>query len=342
MKVYAWSPATSLEDLGPVAKQVEELGYDGMSLGETASDVFIRLAIASQHTKKIKLLSDVAIVFPRSPMIVAYAAWEVHKLSGGRFELGIGTQVKGHIERRFSTEWSKPALRIKDYAKALHAIFDCWQNNTPLDYKGEFYSINLMNSLFKPPKSESGAPPPVFIGAIGPNMLRVAAEAADGVLLHPFITHKWVKEVTIPNLTKGASKAGKSLEDLEIEDMGFIVTGNTEDEVNSMREDLRIRMAFYATTRTYKPPLDLHGWGYVTDRLHDLSLKNQDFKAMAAEITDEMLDAFTVSGTYDEIAENIKSSGRFSHATRINFPFPRDKNFDVKKFSKVIDDLKSI
>lgn len=339
MKVYAPLRGRVLADVPSEARRAESLGYDGVTVSELTTDPFLASTLAAEHTQQAKVTTAIAVAFPRSPMIVAYEAWNLQAFSNGRFELGLGTQVKGHNERRFSVPWSAPGPRLREYVQALRAIWDCWQNGTPLNFQGQHYTFTLMTPEFNPGPISSPRPP-IFLASVNPYMARLAAEVADGVLLHGFMTWKYIAEVALPAVEAGAKRAGKTLKDVEVSGGGFIVTGANEEEVLQNLEITRRRIAFYASTRTYKAVMDLHGWGDITLRLHELTLQGR-WKELPSLITDQMIDAFCVVGTYASIVPRLKE--KYSGwATRITFPMPYGEGPADNALRKVLTDLKAI
>jgi probable F420-dependent oxidoreductase len=339
MKVYAPLRGRALAEVPAEARRAEALGYDGVTLSEVTTDPFLASTLAAEHTRRAKVGTAIAVAFPRSPMIVAYTAWNLQAFSGGRFELGLGTQVKGHNERRFSVPWTAPGPRIREYVEALRAIWDCWQKGTPLNFQGRHYTFTLMTPEFNP-----GPIPtphiPVFLAAVNPYMASVAAQVADGVLLHPLMSWKYITEVVLPAIEAGARRAGKSLKDIEIAGGGFIVTGATEEEVLHNLEATRRRIAFYASTRTYKGVMDIHGWGDVTLRLHHLTLQGR-WQDLPTLITDQMIEAFCVVGTYDTILPRLRE--RYGGwASRIALPLPSDESHQDAPLRRLIAGIQSL
>ena len=326
MKVYAHLPIRELRDVPQQAQRAEALGFNGISFGEMAHDAFLLVALAAEHTQRVAVATSIALAFPRSPMTVAYMSWDLQRLSQGRFELGLGSQVKGHNERRFSVRWVPPAPRMREYVQSLRAIWDCWQNGTPLSYQGEHYSFSLMPPEFNPGPIEHPHVP-VHAAAVGPVMCRIAGGSYDGILLHSLTTLRYAQEVILPMVEQGARRSGRSVgEEVMVSGGGFIATGATDEEVHRNREAARRRISFYGSTRTYKAVLDLHGWGDTCLKLYEMSLQGQ-WDEMPAQITDTMLDAFCVSGTYGEIAPKVKE--RYgSYASRISLSVPADRHYD--------------
>ena len=337
MRVYARIEAEELQNVPAQAQRAEALGYDGVGIQENAFDAFLYAALAAEHTRRVAVATHIAVAFARSPMLAAYAAWDIQRLSGGRFELGLGTQVKGHIERRFSNVWSAPAPRMREYAQSLRAIWDSWQNGTPLDYRGDHYSFTLMPPAYVPPPLPY-PPIPLYTAAVGPGMSQVAGELFDGLIIHRFSTVSYTREVILPALERGLGKSGRSnTASMEVTGGGFIITGATEAEVASGRERARGQIAWYASTRTYKRVMDHHGWGEVCLRLHRMSLEGR-WDAMSSEVTDEMLDAFCVCGTYDDIAAEVRE--RYGdYATIISLGMPVDQRQDGK-FGALLEELR--
>lgn len=308
-----------LDDVAQAAREAEELGYDGIISTETKGDPFIPLALAATATSRVTLATAVAIAFPRSPMTVAMTAWDLQRLSKGRFNLGLGTQVKGHIERRYSTQWTSPGPRLREYVLALRAIWDCWQNGTPLNFRGEYYSFTLMPPDFNPGPIDNPKIP-VEIAAVNPYNCRLAGEICDGIRTHPLVSRKYLEDFVLPNLEQGARKAGRTLDEIQINVAPLIATGKTAAEVSAAAENIRRRIAFYASTRTYQPVLEVHGWADTVSKLHHLSVRGQ-WEEMPKQITDEMLETFAIIGTYDTVVDQLKQ--RFAGlATRVSFGIP--------------------
>lgn len=293
-------------DLGAVPSEAawaEAMGYDGVATSETAHDPFLPLALAATATSRVTLDTRVAIAFPRSPMVLAYTARDLQDLSGGRFRLGLGTQVKGHIERRYSTDWKAPGPRLREYIRALRSIWDAWESGRPLAFTGEFYQFSLMTPFFSP--GPGNFPPPrIFNAAVNAYNCRVAGEASDGLALHTFTSAKYVRDVVCPNVAAGAARAGRNAADVTISGGGFIITGPNKGAIREATREARQRIAFYASTRTYLPVLECHGFQEIGPRLHQMSLEGK-WDDMADLITDDILEVFAVIGEYDEIAPRV-------------------------------------
>ena len=294
----------NLKSVAEEAKWAESLGYDGLCTEDSAHDPFLPLMMAASATSRVTLETRVAIAFPRSPMVAAYTAHDLQDFSGGRFRLGLGTQVKGHIQRRFSTEWNAPGPRIREYVQSLHAIWDAWQTGERLAFHGEHYNFSLMTPFFSPGKS-SQPKPPVFISAVNPYNCRVAGEVCDGLALHPLTSAKYLEQVIKPNIAKGAEIAGRDTKSVNLSNSAFVVTGPNQAAINAKKEATKKQIAFYCSTRSYSKILEVHGFEELGVWLHEMSL-NQQWDQMTELITDEILDTFALVGGYSEIPGLMK------------------------------------
>ncbi|MBI4308587.1 MAG: TIGR03617 family F420-dependent LLM class oxidoreductase [Chloroflexi bacterium] len=297
--------SASLRDVPGIARAAEALGLDALWSSETAHDPYIPLVLAAEHTSTIQMGTAIALAFPRSPMVTAYMAWDLQALSCGRLLLGLGSQVRGHNERRFSIKWEAPAPRMGEVVRSLRAIWECWQKGEPLDFKGRFYTFTLMTPHFSPGPIEHPCIP-VFISAVNPLMLRVAGEHCDGVHIHPMHTVRYVREVALPAIMEGARKAGRRREDIELASMVFVVTGRNREELERSRRAVKQQIGFYASTRAYKVVLAVHGWEVLTPRLGRMAVAGQ-WEAMTNEITDAMVEEFAVVGMPEEIGPKLKA-----------------------------------
>jgi probable F420-dependent oxidoreductase len=290
---------TDLKAVPAQAKKAEEMGYSAVWSAETGHDPFLPLLLAAEHTSQIQLGTGIVVAFGRNPMTLANVAWDLNAYSGGRFLLGLGSQIKPHIEKRYSMPWSHPAPRMREFISAMRAIWDCWQNGTKLDFRGEFYTHTLMTPFFHPGRNEYGAPK-VFLAAVGEGMTRVAGEVADGLLVHGFTTERYLREVTVPTIESALATRGLTRADFELSYPAFVVTGDTEEQMAAAATGVRRQIAFYASTPAYRPVLELHGWGELQTELNTLS-KQGEWDEMGRRIDDDVLDAFAVQGTPDEI-----------------------------------------
>ena len=325
-------------EIAESAQRADRLGFDSASSSETNHNPFLPVAIAAGHSENVKLRTSIALAFARSPMDMAYLAWDLQAMSGGRFALGLGSQVRGHIVRRFSMDWSAPAPRMREYIQALRHIWNAWQNREPIRFHGDHYNFNLMPPFFNPGPIEN-PDLKVFISAVNPYMLRVAGEVCDGVLLHGFCTPKYTRDVIIPNLKIGADRAGRSLDEIEINAGGFIITGETEEEVESKKAGVKGQISFYASTRSYEGVMSAHGWDDTAARLYRMSVDNK-WPEMPGQITDDMLETFAVVGTYDEIVDKLKAA-HGDYATSISFDFPTSTPEEEERVAAMVAELQS-
>ena len=330
--------APTIQELADYGKRMEEMGYDSIVTPEAGRDPFLPLAILAEHTERLKLGTAVAIAFPRSPFVVAQMAWDLQRYSGGRFLLGLGTQVKGHNERRYSTPWpAPPGPRLREYILCLKAIFNTFQTNERPDFKGEWYQFTLISPFFNPGPNTNGSVP-IYISAINKYNCRLVGEVCDGIRMHPFNTPKYSREVIIPSIEAGAKKAGRKLADIDIVGGGFLVTGKNEEEVEKAKLPAKQQISFYASTRSYHPVLECHGWDEVGPRLFRLSMEGK-WAEMASEITDEMLNEFAIVGTYDEIVPKIKE--RYSGvATTLDFGYATATQEQAERLRWMVQELK--
>ena len=298
-------PTDNLAGVPAKAKRLEALGYHGAVTAETSHDPFFPLLLAAEHTEKIQLVTSIAVAFARTPMNLANIGHDLNSFSKGRFVLGLGSQIRPHVTKRFSMPWSKPAARMREFISAMRAIWDCWHNGSQLSFKGDFYDHSLMTPMFTPLDSEYGAPR-VMLAAVGPLMTEVAGEVADGVIIHSFTTKKYLEEVTLPAVEKGLAKAGRSRSDFQISYPGFIVTGKNEEEFNATKKAVCKQIAFYGSTPAYAPVLGSHGWGDLQPELNKLS-KMGNWDEMGTLITDEILNEFAVVGELDQVVGKFKS-----------------------------------
>jgi len=337
MKVETGIPTNDLHAAGDVARRLEAIGYDGVVTPEIKNDPFLPLAAAALTTERLSLGTAVAIAFPRSPMITALMSWDIQRASNGRFILGLGPQVKGHNERRYSAPWSGPAQpRMREYIGAIRAIWNSWQHGEKLNFTGKYYTHTLMTPEFNP-GPVAGGPPKIMISAVGPFMARLAGELCDGVRMHGFCTARYIEQVILPELRTGAARAGRDPKTLEVSGGGFVVTGETQAEVEKNLEAARTRVAFYGSTRTYHGVFDAHGWSELGPRLHELSLQNR-WDEMPAAVPDDVLEQFVVVGTYDQIVPRLKQ--RFGGiCTRIGLTIPLRGPADEERLRAMIREL---
>jgi probable F420-dependent oxidoreductase len=337
VKVDGSLMGVSPKDAAKQAKTLESQGYDGVFTAETDHDPFFPLLLAAEHSETLHLGTAITVAFPRSPMQLAQTAYDLTRYSDGRFTLGLGSQIKAHIEKRFSATWSKPADRMLDYISALRAIWDCWAHGSKLDYRGEFYNHTLMTPFFNPGPQAAGIPA-VALAAVGPRMTRVAGQVADGMILHGFTTERYVREVTLPMVNEGLAASGRLPADFTYSCPVFIVTGENDDDTAKAAQAVRQQIAFYGSTPAYWQVLDMHGWVGVGEKLNALS-KAGEWAKMGDLITDEMLDAFAIVATPDQVARRLHD--RFGDVIeRVSFYAPYAVPEDL--WPSVIADIKAI
>ncbi len=299
MKVDGGLVAASLADVPARARELEDAGYDGLLSIETAHDPFLPLAIAAEHTERIELGTGIAVAFSRNPMSMAQVANDVQAFSEGRLLLGLGSQIRAHIEKRFSMPWSRPAARMREFILAMRAVWAAWNDRVKLDFRGEFYRHTLMTPFFDPGPNPYG-PPKVLLAAVGERMTEVAGEVADGIILHGFTTERYVREVTLPALERGFAAAGRTRDDFLITGPLFVVTGSNDEETAAAAIAVKRQIAFYGSTPAYRGVLELHGWGDLQGELNRLS-KEGRWVEMGDLIDDDVLATFAVTGTPEEV-----------------------------------------
>ena len=297
-----------LAAVGEYSRRAEDMGFGAVWSAETRHDPFLPLAVAATTTRRVGLGTAIAIAFARSPMILAHIAWDLQKASGGRFVLGLGSQVKAHNERRFSVPWSAPAPRLREVVAALRAIWASWQQRTPLAFRGQSYRFDLMTPFFDPgPIAHPQVP--VYLAGVNPQMCRVAGEIADGLHVHSFHSARYLAECVHPAVQEGLNRAGRSRAHFTFRASTMVVLGDTAEDRRKQARAVKQQIAFYASTRTYQPVLAAHGLEDLVPRLHAKSLAG-DWEGMTDLISDETLDLFAVSGPFDEIGDRIRERYR--------------------------------
>jgi len=305
MKIYTTPPMVDPRNARRDFARLEEIGYDGAFSFEARHDPFLPLVLAAESTTNLRLGTAIAIAFARNPMNLANLAWGVHAISEGRFVLGLGSQVKPHIEKRFGMPWSKPAARMREMVLAIRAIFDAWEGKAPLRFEGEFYRHTLMIPAFDPGPHPFG-PPPIYAAGFGPMMTEMAGEVGDGFLGHPFTSRQSLLENTLPALERGLAKSGRTRADLDVICATMTVTADTEEEFERVKLAARKHLAFYGSTPAYRSTLDCHGWGELHLELNRLS-KQGLWDEMAERIDDEILETIAVVGPREEIAAKLRA-----------------------------------
>jgi probable F420-dependent oxidoreductase len=330
----------SITDAAGTAARLEAAGYSGAWTAETNHDPFLPLAAATTSTREIELGTSIAVAFARNPMLLANIGWDLQTMAQGRFILGLGSQIKPHITKRFSMEWSRPAARMREMIQAIRAIWNTWQTGAPLAFRGGFYRHTLMTPFFAPPVSDLGdfGLPKIFLAGVGELMTEVAGEVCDGFFCHGFTTEKYLREVTLPALERGRAKAGKTMDGFEIVGPSFVVTGSTAEEMENAAAGTRQQIAFYGSTPAYRPVLEIHGWGGLQDELNALS-KQGRWVEMGGLIDDEILETFAVVGSPEEVAPEL--GRRYSDViSRISFYAPYES--DAERWQAVVEGIKSL
>jgi probable F420-dependent oxidoreductase len=320
MKIDAGLLVTDMKQIPARVRELEESGFDGCFTFEGPHEPFMPLVLAAEHSK-LEIGTGLAIAFARTPMTVANLAHDLQQYADGRFWLGLGSQIKPHIEARFSMPWSKPVTRMKEFVRALRAIFANWNSNEQLDFRGEFYKHTLMPPIFNPGPAKGGAPP-IYLGGVGPKMTEAAGEVADGMLLHPFHTERSLAEVMLPNLRKGLDTAGRQLSDFTLCAQVLLVTGKDEAELERGRAMTRNQIAFYASTPAYRSVLDVEGYGDLQPELRQLT-KAGKWHEMGSLIDDELLSRIAVVGSPSEVAASLYTRyGSLVERLAFASPFP--------------------
>jgi probable F420-dependent oxidoreductase len=336
MKIDAGGYAGSIDDAAKAAVQAEADGYDGWFAVETQIDPFLGCALAAERTENLEIGTGIAVAFARNPMTVALQANDVQALSGGRFILGLGSQIKPHIERRYSMEWSKPAARMREFVEAIRAIWKCWETDGSLDFQGDFYSHTLMAPFFNPGPNPHGNPK-IMVAAVGPLMTKTAGAVADGILIHGFSTERYLREATLPQLEKGFAESGRTIEGFEITAPAFVATGETDEQIAEATDTIRRQIGFYGSTPAYKPVLELHGWGDLGDELKAMT-KRGEWDKLHEIVDDDVLNTFAVVGPPEEAIAEVKKRYR-DICTRITVILPPER--DEARWAKLFGELRA-
>jgi probable F420-dependent oxidoreductase len=307
MKIDASVMTADLASVAEQARRIEALGYDGLLTAEVQHDPFFPLLLAAGTTERIELGTGIAVAFPRSPLHLAHTGYDLQNYSKGRLILGLGSQIKAHIEKRFSSTFSHPAPRMREIVLATKAIWRTWNTGEPLRFEGEFYRHTLMTPFFSP-KPSAYPDPKIFLAAVGEKMTEVVGEVADGMFVHGFTTERYVREVTLPAVERGLARSGRSRPDVELAGSVFTITGDSDEDMAKAEAAVRAQIAFYASTPAYRGVLALHGWEDLSDELNALSKQGQ-WEEMGRRVSDDVTDAFAVRGKVSEIPGLIM--GRF-------------------------------
>lgn len=319
------------------AKRLAGIGYDGVYSLEGSWDPFFPLALASEHAPELDIATGIAVAFPRNPSHIAYQAWDLQTFSKGKFSLGIGSQIKAHIEKRFGVEFSPPAARMREYILAVKAFFDCWQNGSKLNFEGKYYRHTLMTPMFNPGPNEYGVPP-IMLGALGPKMTEVAGEVADGLIVHPFNSMPFLEEKALPAVKLGLEKSGRSMDDFCLQVNAIIITGETEEQYQAAEKSVKDLLGFYASTPAYAPPMAAVGLGDLQPKMNALS-KQGKWDELANHVDDHFVDAFCTRGKPEEIAGKLKQKyGAYADRLAIYAPYAAPDSM----WKRIISDLKAL
>jgi probable F420-dependent oxidoreductase len=336
VKVDAGTYQPTLDAAGAAAVQAEADGYDGWWAFETQIDPFLACTVAAERTETVELGTSIVVAFARNPMTVALQANDVQALSGGRFTLGLGSQIKAHVTRRYSMPWSKPAARMREFILAVRAIWKAWETDGQLNFEGDFYTHTLMAPFFNPGPNPHGNPK-VMLAAVGPLMTETAGEVADGVLVHGFSTERYLREATLPALERGWEKAERSRDGFEITAPSMVVAADSEEERAAGVDFVKKQIAFYGSTPAYRPVLDLHGWGDLQEELRAMT-KRGEWDRMSELIDEELVETFAVVGTPEDAVAEVKR--RYGDiATRITLQLPPER--DEARWRALFDELRA-
>lgn len=325
MKIDAEVMVGAPSEAAALSKKAESFGFDCFWVNETKHDPFVQLSLAAHSTESISLGTSIALAFTRSPTTLAYTAWDLQSLSGGRVILGLGSQVKGHIERRFGMKWEAPAPKMREVILAMKSVWENWQKGGKLEFRGKYFELDLMTPFFNPgPIEHPGIP--VYVAGVNAGMCRVAGEVAEGLHIHPLHTVRYLEEVILPALKAGAAKSGRKDRPAPAASV-FAAVGDSTQQIANVKELYREQIAFYASTRSYRKVMELHGWGDVCDRLHELSTRGE-WQRMASEVSDDILEEFVVEGTWEDVGRNIldRYDGLLDRV-RLYFPFDGEEHW---------------
>ena len=319
MKIDAALLVHDLNQMPAVARFADNAGFDGIWTFETSHEPFLPLVLAAEHSSRMSLGTSIAVAFARSPTILAQIAWDLARFSRGRFILGLGTQVKGHNERRFGVKWENPVEKMREVILAVRAIWDCWQNRTRLNFQGQFFKLNLMTPFFSPEPHQYHRIP-IFVAGVNRRMCQLAGELCEGFHAHPLHSARYLRERVLPNIEIGLMQSGRQRHSIEISSSIFVIPTDNPAEAAKYESEIREQISFYASTPPYRPVFDLEGWGNAADELKALAARGK-WSEMPALITDEMLDRFALRGTWADLPEKVlkKYDGLLD---RVSYYFP--------------------
>jgi len=319
MKIDTGLLIHDLERMPAIAKAADDLGFDGLWTFETANDPFLPLALAAEHSQRLAIGTSIAVAFVRSPTILAHIGWDLARFSKGRFILGLGTQVKGHNERRFSVKWEKPVTRMREVILAIRAVWDAWRNKTRLNFKGEFFQLTLMTPFFSPTPHEYSEIP-IYVAGVNRRMCQLAGELCEGFHVHPLKSRRYLQEVIVPNIETGLARGGRHRTDIELSSSMFVIPTDDSDKAAVYEAEVRQQISFYASTPPYRPVFELHGWGDVAAQLSALAARGK-WQDMPLLINDEMLETFSLRGRWAELPQMVLAEYA-GLLDRVNYYFP--------------------
>ncbi len=319
MKIDTSLLVHDLSQMPALARSADEMNFDGLWTFETAHEPFLPLVLAAEHSRRLSVGTSIAVAFARSPAVLAYIGWDLARFSEGRFIMGLGTQVKGHNERRFGMKWEKPVEKMRDTILGIRAIWDCWQNQTRLNFHGEFFNLTLMTPFFNPGPHEYPRIP-IYIAGVNRRMCRLAGELCEGFHVHPLHTRRYLQEVICQNIQQGLVINGRARQDIELSGSIFVIPTDDPEQAGMRESEVRQQISFYASTPPYRPVFELHGWSGVADRLRQLAARG-NWHEMPELITDEMVATFALRGRWEELPRKVleKYSGLLD---RVSYYFP--------------------
>ena len=325
------------QKIGARSKLFESIGFDFLTSNETKANPFVPLSIGSESTTNSELISSIALAFVRSPMDLAYISWDLQRISNGRFILGLGSQVRGHVVRRFSGEWHSPISRMREYIECLTKIWNCWQNGDKLNIKGDYYNIDLMTPFFNPGPI-SNEFPKIILAAVNTNMSKLSGELSDGIILHGFSTKKYVQKVLLPEIEKG-EKYKQLKDEFIVTSGGFVIISDNEKNIQCKIEQIRSQVAFYASTKSYRKVMEIHGWENIADQLYRYSVDGK-WDKMPSLITDDVLDEFLLVSSLKEAPKKIKS--KFNYANYLSIPIDVLYEFGIDETKNLVNKIKFV
>ncbi len=339
MKFDTWLLNHDLYTMAEVTKRVEALGFDGMWTSEAAHNAFFPLVLAAEHSQQVTIGTNIAVAFPRNPTILAHIGWDLARYSNGRFIMGLGAQVRAHIERRFGIPWEKPIRKLRETIEGMHAVWDSWETGERLRYEGEFFNLSLMTPFFAGPQMNVPRPP-VYISAVNKGMLKLAGKVCDGALMHPFHSVKYLREFAWEHIHEGLKVGGRKREDFTAVISVFAIPTDGQKSATEYEKHAKGQLSFYMSTPAYRTVLDVHGWGSIGEQLSKLA-RSGDWNEMPKLLTDEMMDAFMITGKWSELPQIVKARYQAENLIdRINYYIPYVPDEDDEGWAATISAFK--